>query len=63
MLYSLAREFTNRRLKERQIPAEKLQDQPAVIKSRFEENRERKERIRLQKMREKLTKMYMEKKK
>ena len=63
VLYSLAREFTNRRLKDRQIPAEKLQDQPAVIKSRFEENRERKERIRLQKMREKLTKMYKEKKK
>lgn len=63
VLYSLAREFTNRRLKDRQIPPEKLQDQPAVIKSRFEENRERKERIRLQKMREKLTKMYKEKKK
>ena len=63
VLYSLAREFTNRRLEERGIPREKLQDQPAVIKSRFEENREKKERIRLQKMREKLAKMYKEKKK
>ena len=52
--YTLLREFTDRRLKERNIPEEKLQPQPAVIKSRFEENRERKERKRLRKMREKL---------
>ena len=63
VLYSLAREFTNRRLAERNIPAEKLQDQPAVIKSHFQENREKKERIRLRKMQEKLAKLYKEKKK
>ena len=63
VLYALAREITDRRLKERNIPADKLQDHPVVIKSQFEKNRERKERIRLQKMREKLTKLYMEKKK
>ncbi len=62
VFYALIREFTARRLQERQIPAEKLQAQPAVIKSRFQENRERKERIRIKKMREKLTKMYQEKK-
>jgi len=56
--YTLLREFTDRRLKERNIPEEKLQPQPAVIKSRFEENRERKERKRLHKMREKLAQMH-----
>jgi len=63
VLYTLAREFTSRRLEARNIPEEKLQAHPAVIKSQFQKNRERKERIRLQKMREKLTKMYKEKKK
>ncbi len=63
VLYSLAREFTNRRLAERNIPAEKLQDHPTVIKSHFQENREKKERIRLRKMQEKLAKLYKEKKK
>ena len=63
VFYSLAREFTNRRLAERNIPSEKLQDHPAVIKSHFQENREKKERIRLQKMQEKLAKLYKEKKK
>ncbi len=61
VFYALTREFTARRLQERGIPAEKLQAQPAMIKSRFEENRERKERIRIKKMREKLTKMYQDK--
>ena len=41
--YTLAREFTDRRLAERNIPLEKLQDQPMEIKSRFQQNRERKE--------------------
>ena len=63
VLYTLGREFTTRRLAERDIPAHKLQAQPAVIKSRFEENRERKERIRVKKMREKLEKMYHREKK
>ncbi|MBQ6719368.1 MAG: AI-2E family transporter [Oscillospiraceae bacterium] len=41
--YTLAREFTDRRLAERNIPPEKLEDQPMEIKSRFQQNRERKE--------------------
>ena len=63
VFYTLVREYTGRRLVEKNIPEEKLQPQPAVIQSRFEENRERREHRRLKRMREKLTKMYQEKKK
>lgn len=62
VLYTLAREFTNRRLEERNIPADKLRDQPMEIKSNFQRNRERKEQQRLQKMREKLKQMHEKKK-
>ena len=41
--YALAREITDKRLAERNIPLEKLQDQPMIIKSQFQQNRERKE--------------------
>ena len=57
VLYTLAREFTNYRLAERGIPEEKLQEQPPEIKSRFRMNRERKERIKMQKLREQLKQM------
>ena len=63
VMYTLAREFTDKRLKERSIPEEKLQNQPMEIKSHFQQNRERKERIRLQKMREKLKQMHQKQKK
>ena len=63
VLYTLAREFTDKRLADRNIPVEKLQEQKIQPKSRFQENRERKERIKLQKMREKLKEMYNQKKK
>ena len=62
VLYTLAREFTNRRLEERNIPVDKLIDHPMEMKSNFQKNRERKERQRLQKMREKLKKMQEKKK-
>lgn len=62
VLYTLAREFTNRRLEERNIPAEKLQNRPMEIKSRFQQNRERKEKVKLQKMREKFKKIHNQKK-
>lgn len=54
VLYTLAREFTNKRLTERGIPEEKLQDQPPDIKSQYQRSKERKERVRLQKMKQKL---------
>jgi len=63
VMYTLAREFTDKRLLERGIPLEKLQAHPPEIKSQFQQNKERKERIKLQKMREKLKKMQNQKKK
>lgn len=63
VLYTLAREFTNKRLEERNIPFEKLQNQPFEIKSRAEKNTQRKHRIRMQKMKEQFQKLQNEKKK
>lgn len=62
VLYALAREFTNRRLRERSIPAEKLQNNAPEFKSHFQRNKERKEQQKLQKMREKLKKIHSQKK-
>lgn len=63
VLYTLAREFTDKRLEMRGIPEEKLQDQLPEIKSQFQKNKERKERRRLQKMKEKFLEMQAQKKK
>ena len=57
VLYALVREFTDKRLVQRNIPQEKLEPIPQDDKSRFQENKEKKQRLRLQKMREKLKKM------
>lgn len=57
VLYALAREYTDKRLAERNIDPMKLVAQPPEIKSSFEQNRERKERKRLQQMREKFKQM------
>ena len=56
VLYTLAREFTDKRLAQRQIPEEKLQNHPPEIQSRLRKRRERKQRIRLLKMKEQLQK-------
>lgn len=42
VLYALAREFTNNRLKQRQIDPQKLRNQPPELKSGFREKREKK---------------------
>ena len=63
VLYTLAREFTDKRLAQRGIPLEKLENRPPEIKSPFRKNKERKERIRLQKMREKLKQKLQNEKK
>lgn len=63
VLYTLAREFTDKRLAQRNIPADKLREQPPEIKSQFKKNKERKERIRLQKMKEQFQQMQNQKKK
>ena len=53
VLYALLREYTNYRLSKKEIPYEKLQDQPIELKSGFKEKRERKERAKLlQKLKE-----------
>lgn len=63
VLYTLAREFTDKRLSQRNIPQEKLQNQPPELKSQFQKNKERKERIRLQRMKAKFQQMQEQKKK
>ena len=63
VLYTLAREFTDKKLAERNIPREKLLDHPPEIKSEFQKKKERKERIRLQEMAEKLKDLQNQKKK
>ena len=62
VLYTLAREFTDKRLAQRHIPEEKVQDHPPEIKSQFKKNKERRERIKLQKMKEKFQEMQEKKK-
>ena len=47
VLYTLLREFTNKRVAERNIDPEKLKDQPPELKSKFKEHRERKKKQRL----------------
>lgn len=57
VIYALLREFTDKRLAQRGIPAEKLQNQPPELESRFQRNKQRKERQRLQKMKQKFLQM------
>lgn len=53
VVYTLLREFTQARIRERNIPPEKLRDQPPELKSKFKENRERRrEEKLLKKMKE-----------
>jgi hypothetical protein len=60
--YALAREITDKRLAERNIPLEKLQDQPMIIKSQFQQNRERKETKAAEALQRTLDKMKRQKK-
>ena len=62
VLYTLAREFTSRRLEERQIPQEKLQIQPAPRKStRAEKKQQIRYSQRMQRMKEQFLKMEKKK--
>ncbi len=63
VLYTLAREFTNKRLEARGIPAYKLMEQPPEITSQRNKNKARKERIRVQRMKEKFQKLQEQQKK
>ena len=59
--YSLAREFTDKRLAERDIPLEKLMEQPMEIKSTFQQNRERRENKAAVALQRALKKIQMQK--
>ena len=60
--YTLLREFTDKRLAQRGIPAEKLLDHPPEIQSQFRKNRERREQNRVKRMKEKLRQIQQRKK-
>ena len=61
--YTLAREITDKRLEERNIPLEKLQDHPVPIKSRLQQNREQKENRAAVALQQALKKMQHQKNK
>ena len=56
VLYTLAREFTNRRLDQKQIPIEKLEPKPIQIPSKVNRVKEQKKKLKLQKMKEEFLK-------
>ncbi len=58
VLYTLAREVTTKRLAAREIPAEKLQDQPPELKSKFREKREKKKEQKLLKQMKELAEKH-----
>lgn len=63
VIYALLREFTDKRLAERGIPAEKLQNQPPELTNKYNRTQQRRERQRLQKMKQKFLEMQNQKKK
>ena len=63
VIYALLREFTDKRLAERGIPAEKLQNQPPELSSHYSRTQQRRERQRLQKMKQKFLQMQNQMKK
>ena len=63
VMYTLAREFTNKRLAERNIPEEKLRDQPPVVKAPRNPRKTKKEQKQLQKMKEQFLKLQEQQKK
>jgi len=61
VLYSLIREFADKRVAERGIDPEKLRDHPPELKSKFKENRERKKEQKLLKQMKELAAKHAEK--
>jgi len=56
VVYTLGREFTDRRLEDRNIPFEKLEAQPILVPQKINRAQERKKKIKLQKMKEEFMK-------
>lgn len=65
VLYTLGREFTDRRLEARNIPPEKLEARPILVPQKVNYAQERRKRIKLQRMKEEFlkTQELMKKKK
>lgn len=63
VLYALVREFTDKRLAERGIPEEKLLEHPPEIQTRLTRTQQRRERQKLQKMKQKFLQIQNQKKK
>lgn len=61
VIYTLMREFTNKRVLDRGIDPDKLRDHPPELKSKFKENRERKKEQRLLKQMKELAAKHAEK--
>ncbi len=61
VLYTLAREFTAKRVAERQIDAEKLQNHPPELKSKFKEKREKRREQRLLRQMKELAEKHVHK--
>ena len=58
VLYTLLREFANKRVEDRQIDPDKLRDHPPELKNQFKENRERREHIKFRREMKKLADKY-----
>ena len=58
VFYTLLREFANKRVEERQIDPDKLKDHPLEVKSRFKENRERREHLKFRREMTRLAEKY-----
>ena len=58
VVYTLLREFANKRVEERQIDPDKLRDHPPELKNQFKENRERREHIKFRREMNKLAEKY-----
>lgn len=63
VIYALLREFTEKRLAERGIPVEKLNNQPPDLATHYNRTQQRRERQRLQKMKQKFLQMQNQKNK
>ena len=62
VFYTLIREFTEKRLAVRNIPEEKLWEQPPELKSRINPAKAQKDRVKLQRMKEQFQKLQEQKK-
>ena len=56
VLYTLGREFTNFRLEQKNIPPEKLEAQPILVPHKVNRAKERKKKLKLQRMKEEFLK-------